>query len=104
MGYKFNNICFTDEQIDGYKELAINKIFAALGIYEDCVSQNDLSGYYRYLNRICTEFDGIYSMFGINTYLQLVGILQGMIKDEEPDHKTVKSLVFHCISIIKKAR
>lgn len=104
MAYKFNNICFTDDQVDNYKDLAINKVFAALGIYEDCAEQGDFSGYYKYLNRICTEFDGIYNMFGINTYLQLVGVLQGMIKDENPEHSNVKSLVFHCISIIKKAR
>lgn len=69
MGYEFNTLCFTDEQINEYKNTVINKIFAVLGIYEDCIREENLDGYYKYLNRICTELNGIYHMFGVNSYL-----------------------------------
>lgn len=100
----YNNIknIFTEEDINFYLNFSINKIFAILGIYEDCENSNNLEGYYIYLNRIITEFTGFNKLFQTNFYISILSILLGMLEDKEPNHKKVKSLTFHCISLIKK--
>ncbi len=90
------------EAFNSYLKSSINKIFAILGIYEDCEKNNNYESYYSYLNRIITEFIGIYKLFNNDTFFSLVGVLNGMKEDVEPTHKKVKSLTFHCISLIKK--
>lgn len=98
----YNGIVFSDEEIQKYKESLINKIFAILGIYEDCDDIGDFTGYTTYISRLTREFNGIYSMFGIINFLSIVSILEGM---KVPiTHVEVKRLVFHCISLVKKAR
>lgn len=95
-----NNI--TEEEIDCYINNSINKIFAILGIYEDCEKNNNYEGYYTYLYRTVTEFSGFESIFKMNFFISLISVLAGMIEDKEPNHKKVKSLTFHCISLVKK--
>ena len=85
----FNGINFSDKEIQEYKQSVINKLFAILGIFEDCEAINDYSGYTAY-------------MFGIVNFLSVVSILEG---SQVPiEHSEVKRLVFHCISLVKKAR
>ena len=98
----YNGIVFSDEEIQEYKQYLINKIFAILGIYEDCDNIQDFTGYTTYISRLTREFNGIYNMFGIINFLSIVSILEGM---KVPiTHAEVKQLVFHCISLVKKAR
>ena len=91
----FNGIEFSDKEIQEYKQSVINKLFAILGIFEDCEAINDYSGYTAYIKRLTREFNGLYNMFGIVNFLSVVSILE---------HSEVKRLVFHCISLVKKAR
>lgn len=104
LAFEHNGIIFTNKEIDDYKKTVINKIYAALAIFEDCEKVKDFSAFYTYLNRICTEFNGVYKMFGSPLYITIVAILEGMSTKENLTHKEVKSLVFHCISTINKAR
>lgn len=55
-----------------------------------------------YLDRLIIEFDGIKDIFDITIFISIVGILSGMRNKKNLTHKEVKSLVFHCISIVKK--
>lgn len=98
----YNGIEFSDKEIQEYKQSVINKLFAILGIFEDCEIINDYSGYTTYIRRLAREFNGLYDMFGIVNFLSIVSILDGMKVPIE--HSEVKQLVFHCISLVKKAR
>lgn len=100
----YNGIEFSANEIQEYKQSCINKIFAILGIYEDCEKINDYSGYTTYVKRLTREFNGIYNMFGIVNFLSLVGILKDMQVSDNLTHADVKQLVFHCISLVKRAR
>ena len=98
----FNGINFSEKEIQEYKQSVINKLFAILGIFEDCEAINDYSGYTAYIKRLTREFNGLYNMFGIVNFLSVVSILEG---SQVPiEHSEVKQLVFHCISLVKKAR
>ena len=99
---EFNGIEFSDKEIQEYKQSVINKLFAILGIFEDGETINDYSGYTTYTKRLAREFNGLYDMFGIVNFLSIVSILEGMKVPIE--HSEVKQLVFHCISLVKKAR
>lgn len=98
----YNGIEFSDKEIQEYKQSVINKLFAILGIFEDCEIINDYSGYTTYIRRLAREFNGLYDMFGIVNFLSIVSVLEGMKVPIE--HSEVKQLVFHCISLVKKAR
>lgn len=97
----FNGIKFSDKEIQEYKQFVINKLFAILGIFEDCDTINDYTGYTTYIKRLTREFNGLYNMFGIKDFLSIVSVLEGMQVPIE--HSEVKQLVFHCISLVKKA-
>ena len=100
----YNGIEFSANEIQEYKQSVINKIFAILGIYEDCEKINDFTGYTTYIKRLTKEFNGVYDMFGVVNFLSLVGVLEGMKVPVDMNHTEVKRLVFHCISLVKKAR
>ena len=100
--YSFNNIQFTDDDIQYYTDRSVNKLYATLCVFEDCEKKSDYETYHIYLKRLITEFTGIYNIFDVNVFLSIIGILNGMILEEEPKHKDVKSLIFHCISLLKK--
>lgn len=100
--YNYNNVTFTDEDIQYYIDCSVNKLYATLCVFEDCEKKSDFETYHIYLKRLITEFTGIHSMFNVSVYLSIVGILNGMILEEDPKHKDVKSLIFHCISLLKK--
>jgi len=102
MDYNFNDIQFSKAEVEEYQKNVVNKIFAVLGIYEDCQSKSDFESYYAYLGRLCTELNGLYQMFGSKVFLSVASVLCGMKEDDAPTHSTVKSLVFHCISVVKK--
>lgn len=104
MDYNVNGIVFTKEEVNEYIDTSVNKIFALLGIFEDCSEKKIFDPFFIYLNRIITEFNGIYQLMGIEPFLSLVGNLKGLSAAENLDHKFVKSLTFHCISIVKKAK
>ena len=99
MMYNFNKIQFTDDDIQYYIDCSVNKLYATLCVFEDCEKKSDYETYHIYLKRLITEFTGIYNIFDVNVFLS---ILNGMILEENPKHKDVKSLIFHCISLLKK--
>lgn len=84
-----------------YKEKIINKTFKILGIYEDCEMENDLDNFYTYIDRLCLEYLGIYKNTKNDSFFSLYNILSGLHEDKKINHKKVKSVVFHCINVIK---
>lgn len=97
------NVNLTEKDVENYRKYCVNRIFAILGIFEDCQKTGNMETLNTYLNRLITEFTGVSSVFNMTTLIPVVGILQGMKESENLQHKEVKSLVFHCISIVKKA-
>jgi hypothetical protein len=90
------------DSIQYYLDHCINRIFAILGIYEDCNKRGDMKDFHIYLSRLVTEFSGLQDLFKLDILISLIGILQGMNINEDIKHSEVKSLVFHCISLIKR--
>lgn len=103
MDYKNIRNSFSEKSIDEYLNFSVNKIFAILGIYEDCVKADNLENYYTYLTRIITELSGFSSIFENSFFVSVISVLVGMLEDKNPTHKKVKSLTFHCISLLKKS-
>lgn len=104
MVYNISGIEVSGKTLNKYLDTLINKVFAILGVYEDCEEINDFYTYDTYLDRVITELTGGYYVIGFNNFVSLVNILTGIKYSEELSHKRVKSLVFHCISIIKKMK
>ena len=102
MDYKTIKENVQKQDIDFYLNSSINKLFAILGIYEDCEKNNDFDSYYTYLARTITELSGFDYIFEMNFYISIISILVGMLEDKSPNHKKVKSMTFHCISLVKK--
>lgn len=104
MIYNVNGIEISSEMLNKYFDTLINKIFAILGVYEDCEEINDFSSYDIYLDRVLTELTGGYYMIGFDNFVSLSNILTGIKYSETINHRKVKSLVFHCISMVKKMK
>lgn len=92
----------TANDIKYYIEECIHNIYISLCVYEDCQGKDNYETYYIYLHRIISEFSGVYSILGFNEFFSIVAILRDMSNLEDKDHKIIKSLTFHCISILKK--
>lgn len=91
----YNGIEFSEKEIQEYKQSVINKLFAILGIYEDCEVINDYSGYTAYVKRLTREFNGLYNMFGIVNFLSVVSILEGsQVPIEHSEVKQLDSTVY----------
>lgn len=110
-----NEIIIEDSQINKYIDGLIGKVFAILGVYEDCTELNCYDIFDSYIYRVICELRGFYRLTNATSFLSLSSILedlhQSVLEDSLKDiterkvtHKRVKSLVFHCISIIKKER
>lgn len=95
-------IKLSDDDIAYYNKRCINKLFAALGIFEECEEAGDMTPFYAYLDRLIVEFRGVKDIFDICTFVSIVAILAGLRDEEKLEHKEVKSIVFHCISLVKK--
>lgn len=104
MIYNVNGIEISGEMLNKYFDTLINKIFAVLGVYEDCEEIKDFSSYDIYLDRVLTELTGGYYIIGFDNFVSLSNILAGIKYSENINHRKVKSLVFHCISIVKKMK
>ena len=104
MGYNINGIEISGEVLNKYFDTLVNKIFAILGIYEDCEKTQDFINYDTYLDRVIIELSGGYYVIGFNNFISLSNILSGIKHSDSLNHKKVKSLVFHCISIVKKMK
>lgn len=104
MIYNINGIEISDEILNKYFDALINKIFAILGVYEDCDKIKDFSNYDIYLDRVLTELSGGYYVIGFDNFISLSNILTGIKYSDKINHRKVKSLVFHCISMIKKMK
>lgn len=95
-------IKLSEDDIAYYNKRSVNKIFAILGIFEECEESGDMSPFYAYLDRLIVEFHGVKDVFDICTFISIVAILDGLRNEEQLNHREVKSVVFHCISLIKK--
>lgn len=98
----------TKDNARKYTEYLIDRLFEILYVYENCEKTGDFIFYKKYLYRILTETMGCAEMLEIaqvidtNIIFSIQNILNGMYKEETTCHSNVKSLVFHCISLIKK--
>lgn len=92
------------EELNEYLDKLINKTFAILGVYEDCDKKESYNDYFTYLDRLCLELKGCSSSLEMDKFLSLYNVLIGMANSDIMEHKKVKSLVFYCISVIKKMR
>lgn len=103
MNYKNEKIFLDNSEKKKYIDFSINKVYAILGIYEDCELDNNFDNYYKYTKRLVTEFIGAYNLLDIQQFLSLVNIIKGMSESKELNHDDIKYITFHCISILKKA-
>lgn len=109
----FNGCKISKNEFNSFLDTLINKVFAILAIYEDCEECNDYSMLSLYVLRVSSEIRGFSRLMNINSFISLSSIIEDMrekisLKElnrvENFGHKQVKSLVFHCISIIKKEK
>lgn len=75
-------IKLSEDDIAYYNKRSINKLFAALAIFEECEESNDMSPFYTYLDRLIIEFRGVKDIFDICTFVSIVAILDGLRKEE----------------------
>lgn len=104
MDYENKKIIYTYREQEWYRKQMINKCFAVLGIYEDCLKINDFNSYLSYINRLQIEFVGYHKITNLNSIMSIINILSGMSCINELSHKQIKSFVFHMISIIEKLK
>lgn len=97
-------ISLTTNEYNLYLDKLINRVFAILGVYEDCCKKECFDDYFTYLNRLCMELKGCTLSIKKEYVLSLYNVLVGMSCSDVMEHKQVKSTVFHCISVIKKMR
>ncbi len=94
-------VIYTADEFNRYKRKLVDKIFAILGIYEDCQDSNDYSSYNNYVERVKIELIGFSRRSENIELITIVNLLAGIQDSETINHKTVKSLVFHIISMIQ---
>ena len=118
MAYKeliVNEVAVDSETLNRYIDGLIGKIFAILGVYEDCTEMCNYDIFDSYIFRVMCELRGFYRLTNSLSFLSLSSILEDLhikvmedslkcVEDREFTHKRVKSLIFHCISVIKKER
>ena len=97
-------VVLTQNEYNSYLNKLINRVFAILGVYEDCYKKQCFDDYFTYLNRLCMELKGCTFSIKKENILSLYNVLVGMSCSDVMEHKQVKSTVFHCISVIKKMR
>lgn len=102
MEYRDNKVIFQANELSIYINKMINKVFAILGIYEDCVNISNFETYQTYLKRIIIEMVGFSHNYPHPTLISLINILTGIMETENLTHKQVKSITFHTISSLKK--
>lgn len=102
MEYSENRVIFQPEELSIYINKMINKVFAILGIYEDCEKISDFDTYQTYVQRVIIEMIGFSRNYPHPTLVSLVNLLTGIINVKDLTHRQVKSIIFHTISSLKK--
>jgi hypothetical protein len=113
--FMVNGVQVDKDGLNQYLDGLIGKVFAVLGVYEDCTEANDYSIFDSYVYRVESELEGFYHISGVVPFLSLSSILEDLrekiaedskkeASERDMTHKRVKSLVFHCISIVKKEK
>lgn len=102
MIYDIKNVNISSKDLDKYLDSLINRVFAILGVYEDCTKLGNFENYSIYLDRVLIELKGFSELVDTKDFISLYNILYGLMCLEDLGHKKVKSIVFHCISVIKK--
>lgn len=101
LNYNINDVLINEEDLNVYLNLLVNKLYAILGVYEDCEESDSFDNFYVYLNRVLCELKGCSKILDLTDFMSLTFILSGL-EDHELTHRNVKSIVFHCIGIVKK--
>jgi len=81
----------------------IDKIFKILPLKEDLdkgiIVDSDFT---IYLNRLIVEFSGMLDVTDNGKLKEVVSIIKGIkIEYKNSTHEEIRSLVFHCISLVK---
>lgn len=109
----FYDYKLSKKDLNSFLDSLINKIFAILAIYEDCEKNNEYSTLSFYMLRVSSEINGFSKIMKINSFISLCSILEDIrekialkeLGDSKCiNHDEVKSLIFHCISIVKKEK
>ena len=93
MHYEVYDAEISQAELIDYLNTVINRLFAVLGIYEDCSESNDMTNYHIYLERVITEMSGGYENLGLENFLQLVNVLCGLRDDEKGNRGKDKAIL-----------
>lgn len=102
MEYNNKHVVYNQDEFLKYREKLINKIFAILGIYEDCEKVKNFNSYIQYVERTKIELIGFYNEYNNICMISIINMLTGLQELDVLNHKKVKSSVFHLISVIQK--
>ena len=112
MEYNKYKIPISNKLLINYYNNLIKDFFKILPIFEGRDARTKLViyspeesyiQYNKYISNFILEIKGAYILFNDNPYfLKLLNILEGMLNSKIIEHAEIKSLVFHCIDIIKK--
>ena len=104
MSFYINEVEVPVSTYNSYIRQSINKIFKLLPIYETCEEQNDFKHFISYLEKLIIMFTGSEILFNQRDFIDLVSILKGLQKVENLNKDSIKSIVFHCISILDRLK
>lgn len=104
MSFYINEVEVPVSTYNSYIGQCINKVFKILPIYEDCEEQKNFQHFKSYLEKLIIMFIGSEILFKQKDFIDLISILKGMQKTESLNKDLVKSIVFHSINILDKAR
>lgn len=115
MELKVNEVEISVEDFNSYMEQIVNRIFKILGIYENCDEINNFETFDTYVFRVISEIRGFSELVDTSTFISLSSLLTDLktkvhedslkeVKNRTYNHKAVKSIVFHCISLVKREK
>ena len=104
MGLEKYGITVPDGMFNRFLTECVGRVFKILPIYEECSAKNEFQDYNSYVEKVVTTFTGSKILFEQSSFLTLTSTLAGLLETENLNQKKVRSIVFHCISLIEKMR
>ena len=104
MSFYINEVEVPVSTYNSYIRQCINKVFKILPIYESCEEQQNFKHFVSYLDKLIIMFTGSEILFNQKDFIDLVSLVKGMQKIDDLNKDTIKSTVFHCISILDRLK
>lgn len=101
MSCTINNRDIDDANEKIYYRKLIDKIYKILPLYEECVANNILENFSKYIDVVLAEITGYYHYTNNVNFIVLSCIITSLKHTEVLTHAKVKALTFHCISIVE---